>query len=343
MLLNAFLDLDSGMNSANKPRVAIVVPSYRVADRIAQVLNEVGNEVSLIYVVDDACPEDTGKFVEQNIKDDRIRVLRNQKNLGVGGAVIAGYHQALKDGADIVVKLDSDGQMDPAQIKNIIAPIAAGAADYTKGNRFFRLEDVRSMPTSRLIGNACLSFLAKISTGYWNLFDPNNGYTAIHSAVLRELPLHKISQRYFFESDMLFRLNTFRAVVMEVPMVAHYAGESSSMRPIAMVVPFALGHLRNTFKRVFYNYFLRGFSVASLELLLASLLLTFGATYGIVEWYRSWTSGQFASAGEVMLASLPVILGLQLLLAFLGYDMRTIPDRCIGERLLTLRETRSDG
>src|SRR5690606_32001950 len=150
--------------------------------------------------------------------DPRVRVIRHASNLGVGGAVITGYQAAIADGMDILVKLDGDGQMDASLIPDFIEPIINGEADYTKGNRFFDLEELRSMPRIRLIGNAVLSFMTKFSSGYWNLFDPTNGFTALHADVARYLPLSKISKRYFFESDMLFRLNTLRAVVHDIPM-----------------------------------------------------------------------------------------------------------------------------
>jgi len=158
-------------------------------------------------------PDASGKFVKEHCHDLRVHVIYHESNLGVGGAVMTGYRAALKDGADIIVKIDGDGQMDASLISNFIEPILAGEADYTKGNRFFNLEEIRSMPGLRLFGNAVLSFMTKLSSGYWDLFDPTNGYTAIHVDVARHLPFNKISSRYFFETDMLFRLNTLRSVV----------------------------------------------------------------------------------------------------------------------------------
>ncbi len=165
-------------------RVAVVTPCFRVSRQIRGVLAAIGPEVWRIYCVDDACPEHSGAAVaEQAAHDSRIRLLRHDTNQGVGAAVVTGYRQAIADGAHVIVKLDGDGQMDPARIPDLIAPIAAGNADYVKGNRFYHLESLRAMPVSRLIGNAGLSFLSKLSTGYWNLFDPTNGFTAIHAEV----------------------------------------------------------------------------------------------------------------------------------------------------------------
>ena len=319
---------------ARPPSVAVVVPCYRTRARILDVLARIGGEVSRIYVVDDCCPERTGEWVEEQCRDGRVRVLRHERRRGVGGATITGYRQALADGAAVLVKLDGDGQMDPALIRRIVAPILAGEADYTKGNRFFRLDDLREMPAVRLFGNSVLSFLTKLSTGYWGIFDPTNGYTAIHHLVLRELPLDKISQGYFFESDLLFRLGTIRAAVAEVPMAAHYGGEPSSLDVTRAAGEFLGQHLVNLGKRVFYTYYLRGFNIASIELVLGLAATIFGSSIGAYHWLRSSRLALEASSGTVMLAALPVIVGVQLLLAFLSYDMQNVPRVALHRRLL---------
>ncbi|MBP8926862.1 MAG: glycosyltransferase family 2 protein, partial [Pseudomonadales bacterium] len=237
-------------------QVAVVIPSYRVRERIVDVVGGIGPEVHRIYVIDDACPEQSGKHVREQVVDPRVSVLFNEENLGVGGAVMTGYRAALAEGADIIVKIDGDGQMAASLIPDFIAPIQAAEADYTKGNRFFNPDDLMAMPLPRLAGNAALSFLTKLSSGYWNIFDPTNGFTAIHADVLRQLPLGKIEQRYFFESDMLFRLNTVRAVVVDIPMRAVYGSESSNLRIGRVLIEFTLLNARNTLKRLLYNYFL---------------------------------------------------------------------------------------
>jgi len=330
--------LEPSLSSPNfvaaQPRLAVVVPCYRVTRHIAGVLRAIGPEVWRIYCVDDACPEQSGQLaMAAAMGDARIRVLTHQENLGVGGAVVTGYKQALQDGADIIVKLDGDGQMDPRNILSLIAPIIRGEADYAKGNRFFHLDGVRSMPFMRIIGNAGLSFMSKLSTGYWNLFDPTNGYTAIHAAVLRLLPLEKLSRRYFFESDILFRLSTLRAVVKDVPMNAHYADEKSNMSLPRVLGEFPVYHTRNFVKRIFYNYFLRNFSVASLHLVFGMLLVGFGITFGLWEWFKGAQMNVIASPGTVMLAALPVLLGTQLLLSFIGLDVASVPDSPIQRKM----------
>jgi len=307
--------------------IAVIIPCYKVNKHILNVISGIGIEVSRIYVVDDNCPEQVGSFVKKFCFDSRVTVITNNKNVGVGGSVKIGYVAATDDGANVIVKIDGDGQMDPLLVKKIIAPIIAGEADYTKGNRFFDLEEIGKMPTVRLLGNAVLSFITKLSSGYWDIFDPTNGYTAIHSDIVKYLPLDKISNRYFFESDMLFRLNVMRAVVVDVPIAAKYADEESNMFISNIIFEFLVKHTRNFIKRIFYNYYLRDMSIASIELPIGVILVLSGGLFGVNRWLASFNTGVSVTAGTVMLAALPVLLGVQLILAFLGYDIATVPRR----------------
>ncbi len=284
-------------------------------------------------MIDDCCPDGSGKLVQESCADARVRVVFNETNLGVGGAVMAGYARAAQDGCAVIVKMDGDGQMDPALLPKLVAPIIEGAADYTKGNRFYDLAQIGQMPAARIIGNAALSFMSKISTGYWDMFDPTNGYTAIHGRLVSRLPVGKISRRYFFETDMLFRLNTLRAVVMDIPMDARYGDEVSGLRISRILPDFLYKHARNTVKRVFYNYFLRDMSLASIELVGGVILVLFGTAAGGYFWTEASTSGVTASAGRVMISALPLILGFQLILGFLAFDIASVPRRAI-HRLL---------
>lgn len=315
------------MDVTEQAGVAVVIPSYRVRTFILDVISRIGPEVSAIYVVDDCCPEESGRYVTATCQDPRVRVIQHATNQGVGGAVLTGYQAAMADNMEIMIKIDGDGQMDPALIPTFIAPILAGYADYTKGNRFFNPEDVASMPKIRLLGNAGLSFLTKFSSGYWSIFDPTNGYTAIHKDVAALLPFDKLSRRYFFETDMLFRLNTVRAIVRDIPMRAHYGDEVSGLNIKKVFFEFFSKNIENFFKRIFYNYYLRDMSVSSFELPAGILLILYGCVYGGLHWFYSLQRGTYASAGTVMLAALPIILGIQFLLAFLSYDIQSEPGR----------------
>jgi glycosyltransferase involved in cell wall biosynthesis len=308
-------------------KIAVVIPCYKVSAHILNVIKNIGIDVDCIFVIDDCCPEKSGAFVKNNSTDSRVIVISHLVNKGVGGAVMTGYKAAISDGADIIVKIDGDGQMDPSLISAVVYPILAGEADYTKGNRFFDLEEIRSMPKIRLFGNAVLSFMTKLSSGYWDLFDPTNGYTAIHSDVARHLPFEKISRRYFFETDMLFRLNTLRAAGVDVAMDAKYGNEVSSLKISNIVCDFLFKHIRNFLKRIFYNYYLRDMSLASIELPLGVVLFLAGVGYGGYHWFESAQSGMITPAGTVMLSALPVLMGVQLILAFLAYDIASVPRR----------------
>ena len=313
--------------------IAVVIPCYRVRKQILEVLSAIGPECDAIYVVDDGCPEDSGRRVESECRDPRVRVIRHPENRGVGAATITGYRAALEDGARWIVRMDGDGQMDPALIPRLVRPLREGRADYTKGNRFFDLEGVRAMPAVRIVGNSLLSFASKLSSGYWDVFDPNNGFTAIDASVARRLPLDEISDGWFFESDMLFRLGILRAVVSDVPMRARYGDESSSLVVRSVIPEFAWKHLVNTCKRLVYNYYLRNFNIASIEIALGVLLLIGGMGFGLSRWAAGSVSGEVTNSGTVMVAALPVIIGVQLILAFLSYDTQNVPKDVLHERL----------
>lgn len=319
------------------PVLAVVIPCYRVTGQILGVIERIGSEVTMVVVVDDACPDGSGDLVQSQCTDPRVTVIRHARNLGVGGAVMTGYRAALEAGAEIVVKLDGDGQMDPALISTIARPVIEGRADYAKGNRFHSIWNVRQMPTARLLGNAALAFLTKLSSGYWSIFDPTNGFTAIHSEALRRLEFANISERYFFESDMLINLGNIRAMVCDVPMEARYGDEKSNLRIAAVLGQFFTKNIRELSKRVLYTYFLRDFNLASAQLVAGVLMLLIGSAFGMAGWYGSISSGQPATTGTVMLATLPIILGFQLVLSFLGFDMTNEPRTPI-QPTPTLRE-----
>lgn len=322
---------------ATSQTLAVVIPCYRVRAHVLDVISRIGPEVSQIFAVDDCCPDRSGSHIETLGSDPRVRVLHHDRNKGVGGAVMTGYRAALEAGADVIVKVDGDGQMDPALITTIARPVLDGRADYAKGNRFHSVWNVRKMPGVRLFGNAALSFLTKLSSGYWSIFDPTNGYTAIHATALRQLEFANISERYFFESDMLINLGNIRAVVADVPMEAVYADEKSNLRIGQVFGQFLTKNLRELGKRILYTYFMRDFSLASAQLLTGALMLGFGSLFGAWGWYQSVASGETASTGTVMIAVLPIILGFQLLLSFLGFDMTNEPKVPIQPQL-SLRE-----
>jgi dolichol-phosphate mannosyltransferase len=302
----------------------VVIPAYRAAATILPVIAAIGPEVELIVVVDDGCPDGTGLAVARNCSDARVVALMHDANRGVGAAFLTGMRYAIARGADIIVKIDADGQMDPSQVPALIHPIVGGQADYVKGDRFFFLADAASMPPARLVGNLALSFMAKLSSGYWNLMDPTNGFFAIHARIAELLDDGRIAKRFFFETDLLFHLGLIRAKVVEFPMRASYGGEVSNLRISRQLAPFFAGHIRNTLRRVLYRYFFREFSLASLQLVAGAALFGFGLVFGCYHWWAA-PPQQLVPTGTIMIAALTFLMGFQLLLSFLNCDISSSP------------------
>ena len=313
--------------------VWLVIPCYKVGDHILNVLTKAPAWVEGIVCVDDACPDGSGDLIEASVTDPRVFVLRLAINQGVGGATLAGYAEAVRRGARVLVKVDGDDQMDLGYMAHLVAPILLGEADYAKGNRFTLLTHLTAMPTVRVLGNALLSFAAKLSTGYWNIFDPTNGYTALEAKVARLILERRIAQRFFFETDLLYHLGVLRAVVRDVPMPAKYEDETSRLRIGRIALSFPIKYLRAMVKRLFYSYFLRDFNAATVQFVLALLIGTAGVAFGVDKWMESNATGVPATSGAVMLAALPVMVAVQLLLAALQYDLQNVPREPLQQRL----------
>jgi dolichol-phosphate mannosyltransferase len=302
-------------------KIAAVIPSYRVKKHILGVINGIFPIVDYVIVVDDCCPEGSGEYVEANLKDSKVIVIKNDKNLGVGGSVMVGFSHAVHLGATVLLKLDGDGQMDPNIAHLFIEPIRNSVADYTKGNRFTDPDALRSMPLIRLIGNGGLSFLSKASTGYWGLMDPTNGYLAISSNAFNQLPQKKISSRYFFESDILFRLYFTKARVLQVPMMALYGDEKSSLSISKSFFEFGYKNLKNFIKRIIYSYFILDFNLGSISLVFSLGMFLTGLGIGLYYWIPSVWYDQLATSGQVMMAALPIMLSFQSLFFFFSIDV----------------------
>ena len=308
------------------PKIAVVIPAYRAAAQVAKVIRGVPDWIGRIYVVDDACPEGSGDAAKA-AGDDRVMVLRRQQNGGVGAAVKTGYRQALADGFDIVVKMDADDQMDPAYLGALLRPIRSGRADYAKGNRFRDLKALRQMPRVRLFGNSVLTFLVKAASGYWQMMDPTNGYTAINRDALERLELDRVSDGYFFESDMLIRLNIAGAVAEDVAIPARYGDEQSSLHIPSIMPVFIYRLIRGMGKRILFKYFLYDFSLGSFYLTAGTLLTAFGMLFGGYKWWLSAQGGTAATTGTVMIAVLTLLLGVQFLVQAINFDIQTAPKR----------------
>lgn len=309
-------------------KIFVVIPAYRADATIEHVLSGIPDFVDSVLVVDDCSPDQTASLVEQYRQHDpRVLLLRHKQNQGVGGAMLTGYQIALEMGAEIIVKLDSDGQMDPAFIQKLIKPIVSGSSDYTKGNRFLHEKELIRMPYIRRIGNLGMSFLTKIASGYWNIFDPSNGYTAVSAEVLKQINFDRIARRYFFETSMLLELGLQRMIVQDISIPAIYGNEISSLSIWKTLFEFPPRLLGGTLRRITYLYFIRDFTAISLFLIIGNFSIIFGALWGIYHWWLSSVSGVEASTGTVMIAILPLILGIQFLIQAVVMDIQNIPDK----------------
>jgi len=312
-------------------KIAVVIPAYCAADTIQHVLAEIPGWIDAIYIVDDGSIDGTGAAALA-VDNHRIHVLRHERNRGVGAAMATGYRAAFADGADICVKIDADGQMDPAYLPQLVEPLAAGRADYAKGNRFHDAEALGRMPLARRIGNAGLSFLIKAASGQYHIFDPTNGYTAIHRAALGALDLARLHPRYFFESSMLIRLKEIGALIEDVPMPARYNNERSHLSVGRALMEFPWLMFRSGLKRILWQYFVADFNAVSLFLLTGLPLISFGLGFGVYHWILSSLTHTPATTGTVMLAVLPLILGFQLILQAIVLDVASAPRRSLQSR-----------
>lgn len=309
-----------------KVRIAAVIPAYRVERDIEAVLKSLPPYLSRIIVVDDASPDNTSALVKARARrDKRIVLIRHERNQGVGGAMVTGFKRALELGAQVIVKIDGDGQMDPSHLPSLVAPLIEGRADYVKGNRFLDFGSLRQMPFIRRIGNLGLSFLTKAATGYWNIFDPTNGFFAIRAEILKQLPLDKIDRGYFFETSMLSYLYLLDAFILDVPMPARYNGAISSMSIRRVLIEFPFKLTRTFLRRMILKYFLYDFSMMSVYMLTGIPLLLFGLIFGITKWIQYAERGVAAPTGTVMLPTLSVILAIQILLSAIEIDVNASP------------------
>lgn len=317
-------------DSAN-PLIAVVIPAYNAEKSINTVLGKIPTSADLIVVVNDASPDGAEAVVRQHA-DPRIHLVAHTKNHGVGGAMLTGYAYALELGADIVVKVDSDDQMDLDYFDDLVAPLLSREADYAKGNRFLHHEELRRMPLVRRIGNQGLSFLTKLATGYWKIYDPTNGYTAITRQALQMLDVEKIAENYFFETSMLAELRKLNAVVEDVPIPAIYNEHGSSIRILREFFLFSGNLTYRIFERFIRQYYRFDFSAVSFYLLASLILGVFGTVWGIAKWVKSDQTGIPATTGTVLIAVLPIILAVQFFVQAAALDIANTPEEALARR-----------
>ena len=237
-------------------RLAVVVPAYNEEVLISETLKDMPAEVDCIYVVDDASTDATRDIV-RTLGDERIELLCNSQNLGVGGAIIAGYKKALTEDIDIMVVMAGDNQMDSQYLPSLLAPVLAKEADYTKGNRLSRPAYRKGMSVWRFFGNWILTILTKIASGYWRIGDPQNGYTAVNRDALRKIDLESIYHRYGYCNHLLVKLNIAGCRVVDVPIPARYGREKSKINYALYICRVSLLLLRCFLYRIWVEYLRR--------------------------------------------------------------------------------------
>jgi glycosyltransferase involved in cell wall biosynthesis len=325
--------IESPLVALPRPKVAVVVPCYRVREKIVGVVESLIGRVDYIFAVDDKCPEKSGEWLRENCRHPSLRVLFHEVNQGVGGAMITGYEAALETDAEVVVKMDGDGQMDARFLPRLIAPLLAGKADFAKGNRFFDLRALRSMPRTRRIGNFGLTLLTKAASGFWHLSDPTNGYFALRRGALGLVNFHLLDRRYFFEISLLVQLNVVRAVAVDVPIPAIDGDENSSLNPMRALVTFPGKLLGGFMHRIWWRYFIYDINIVSVFLVAGLFLFLGGGTFGAWRWSANVAEGINQSAGTVALAMLPMLLGFQMLLQAMVLDVMDKPAGPVSEIL----------
>ena len=316
------------MINPSELKISVVIPCYNVSKHIEEVVNKMPSEINHIIVVNDCSTDSTLSILEKIASNNsKVHVLSHAVNQGVGGAMISGYKKSLELGADITIKMDGDGQMDASYISNLIQPIIEGKADFAKGNRFRDLKALQSMPAVRRIGNLGLSFLIKAASGYWNIFDPTNGFTAIKNEVLASINFNKLHKRYYFETSMIAELYFCNAVIHDVPMKAIYGDEISGLSSTKTLFEFPPKLLMTFLRRIVLKYFLFDFNIGSLYLITGIPLFLYGFIFGLLKYEEYNKLGVGAPTGTVILPTLLIILGFQLLLAGLAFDINNFPKK----------------
>ena len=305
-------------------RITAVLPAYNEARHIGQVIKTLPEFIDHIIVVDDCSKDDTSEAA-RGCKEPRLIVLKTPENQGVGGATILGYQKGIELDSQILVKVDGDGQMPAEYLSTLLDALVDQGYDYAKGNRFLAGASLKLMPRHRLFGNIVLTFMTKLASGYWNIFDPQNGYTAIKADALRLIALDDLHKRYFFENDMLIHLNFFGFRVKDVAIPARYGDEESDLNPLKVGLTFPILLLARFFHRIYQKYVLRDFSPIALFLFSGLILFTWGMGFGMYLWIESALTGIATPTGTIMLALLPLILGFQLLLQAIVLDIQETP------------------
>ncbi|RBW63004.1 glycosyltransferase family 2 protein [Tenacibaculum sp. E3R01] len=318
------------MNSLNyNQKIAIVIPYYNASKQITRVVSKIPSFINLVIIVDDKSKESLPKKeILKSLKEQTNCVfLENKINLGVGGATKHGFNYAISNDIDIVIKVDADDQMDLSYIPELLSPIVTKEVSMTKGNRFKDFTALKKMPFLRKFGNLGLSFLTKVATGYWHNFDPTNGFLAIKTSTLKKIDFSKINDRYYFETSLLSQLYFEDIVIEDISMPAIYGDEKSNMNVFKMFFVFSKNLTKTFIKRIIKRYFLYDFNIGSLYILIGIPLFLFGVIFGVYNWYYYSSNDTFTPTGTIMIITISIILGFQLILQAIQVDILNAPNK----------------
>jgi glycosyltransferase involved in cell wall biosynthesis len=307
-------------------RVGVVVPAHDEERLIGETLSGIPDFVDRVYVVDDASTDGTAERARA-AGDPRVEVLVREENGGVGAAIVTGYRRVLADGVDVACVMAADNQMDPAELGTLVLPVARGEVDYAKANRLFTGEAWRVIPRSRYLGNAVLSFLTKIASGYWHVADSQAGYTAVSSATLARLDLERIYPRYGFPNDLLVHLNVAGARVRDVPSRPIYGvGESSGIRLRRVVPAISWLLFKGFWWRLKEKYVIRDFHPLVFFYALGALMTVAGLVLGLVVAVSRLFFSNEITTPTVVLVALLLISGTQFTLFAMWFDQESNKD-----------------
>ena len=306
-------------------RVAVVVPAYDEARLVGGTLARIPDFVDRIYVVDDASRDGTGEQARA-LGDPRVEVIRHEENRGVGAAIATGYRRALEEEVDVTCVMAADNQMDPSELRRLVEPVARGEVEYAKANRLVSGEAWKVIPRTRYLGNAVLSLLTKIASGYWHVADSQAGFTALSLGALRRLELDRLYPRYGFPNDMLVHLNVQNARVRDVPSRPIYdVGERSGIKLRAVVPRISWLLFKGFWWRMAQKYVIRDFHPLVFFYVFGLLMTFVGFVLGVVELVLRILGNEITTPTIVLVAVL-LIAGLQLTLFAMSFDMEANKD-----------------
>lgn len=303
---------------------ALVLPAHDEAAHIGGVLASLPAWVDRVIVVDDASTDDTSNAALAT-GDPRVRVIRHETNRGVGAAMRTGYRAALEEGYDLIGKMDADGQMLASELERLVEPFRLGIAEYAKGNRFYLPGAAAGMPAHRGLGNTALTFMSKLASGYWHVYDSQCGFTVVKASFLRLMDLDRLPDGYFFENAMLIGLNALSARVVDVPTSTVYGSERSGVRVGRILLGFPPRLLTGGMRRFWRKHLVTDFGPIGALTILGLLAGAFGIVFGGYHWWLSIDMGVPATTGTVMIAVLPLMLGTQLLIQAFALSVSASP------------------